>query len=412
MLKYENYKLANGLKLLVHQEEKSDIAAVNLMYNVGSRDEHPDMTGLAHLFEHLMFEGSANVLAFDRELEMAGGENNAFTNKDITNYYITLPSVNLETALWLEADRMEVLSLSQEKLDIQKSVVIEEFKERYLNQPYGDLWSIATDLSYKTHPYQWSTIGREIEHIKKVKRNDVLDFYSRFYAPNNVVLAVASPLKPGEVYDMVNKWFGDIPPASLPYKRDLPAEPIQTEPRFKEVIRSVPSSMIVRTYHMADRLSERYYIHDLISDVLADGDSSRLKNQLVKNEELFSQIDAYISGDIEPGLFVIAGKVHDNVNISEANTAIDKELEKISSEKITATELNKAKNKALLRLEEEKSGVLEKAMNLSYFELLGNAALFEQQNEYYKNITAENFFKECQTLFAENKQNILFYRAK
>lgn len=412
MLKYENYTLANGLNLLVHQDEKSDIAAVNLMYNVGSRDEHPDMTGLAHLFEHLMFEGSANVPVFDRELEMAGGENNAFTNKDITNYYITLPAVNLETALWLEADRMESLSLTQEKLDIQKSVVIEEFKERYLNQPYGDVWSLATDLSYNAHPYKWSTIGKEIGHIKKVKREDVLNFYSRFYAPDNVVLAVASPINPDKVYNLVNKWFGDIPLAPHPYERDLPVEPVQTEARFKEVVRSVPSSMIVRTYPMSERLSNRYYIHDLISDVLADGDSSRLKNQLVKNEELFSQIDAYISGDIEPGLFVIAGKVHDNVSLLQANEAIDKELDKIVSDKITLKELEKAKNKALLRLEEEKTGVLEKAMNLSYFELLGNAAMFEQQNEYYKNITAENFLEECQSLFAKSKQNTLFYRAE
>lgn len=412
MLTFKRYELQNGLKLLVHKDEHTDIAAVNLMYNVGARDENPEMTGLAHLFEHLMFEGSANVPVFDRELEKAGGENNAFTNNDITNYYITLPAVNMETALWLEADRMMALSLTQEKLDIQKSVVIEEFKERYLNQPYGDVWALARSLSYKKHPYQWSTIGKELSHIEKVKRQDALDFYAKFYAPDNAVLAIASPLEEDSVFEMVDKWFGEIPSASEHYVRDLPREPRQTQARFLEVERDVPSSMIVRTFHMADRNSENYYVHDLISDVLANGESSRLKNKLVKQKEIFSQIDAYISGDMDPGLLVIAGKVNEEVDVEDAIKYIDEEIKLFTSGEISEEELQKARNKALLRLEEEKTGMLEKAMNLSFFELLGDAALFDKQADYYRNVTPEKLQEQARKVFHQKNMNTLFYKAK
>lgn len=412
MVPYKKYNLNNGLKVLVHRDKQVDIAAVNMMYNVGSRDEDPDITGLAHLFEHLMFEGSENIAIFDRELEVAGGENNAFTNNDITNYYITLPAVNLETALWLESDRMKALKLTQEKLDIQKSVVIEEFKQRYLNQPYGDVWSIARELSYKVHPYKWPTIGKEISHIEKVDRDIALNFYSTFYAPDNAVLAIASPMEEDKVFQLVKKWFDDISPAPVHYERSLSMEPEQKKPRFQEVEREVPSSMIVRTYHMAERLSEKYYVHDLISDILANGESSRLKQELVKNKELFSQIDAYISGDIDPGLLVIAGKVNDDADIEKANQGIDKELKKITKNEIPLEELQKAQNKALLRMEEEKTGVLEKAMNFSFYELLGDVELYERQVDYYKAITPQQLHRECKRIFAETNQNTLFYKAK
>ncbi|MFO8087931.1 MAG: pitrilysin family protein [Bacteroidales bacterium] len=412
MISFQKHQLQNGLRVLLHQDTSTDIAAVNLMYNVGSRDENKDVTGLAHLFEHLMFEGSEHVPEYDRELEWAGGENNAFTNNDVTNYYQTLPALNLDTALWLEADRMQFLNLTQKKLDIQKSVVIEEFKERYLNQPYGDVMALVRSLSYKVHPYQWSTIGKKIDHISQVDLTIALNFYRRFYAPDNAVLAIASPLEPKAVLDSVDKWFGDIPAAAQHYERNLPQEPPQKEARFMEVTRDVPSSMFVRTYPMAARLHAAYYIHDLISDVLSDGESSRFKTALVKQQEIFSQVDAYISGDIDPGLFVIAGKLNDHVSLEDARIAVDNELDKLVVNGIEEKELQKAKNKALMRLEEEKSGVLEKAMNLAYFEILGDIDLLEKQALYYQNVSPKDFQEACHQLFAPENQNTLFYKAQ
>lgn len=412
MITYKKYQLKNGLRLITHEDRSTEIAAVNLMYDVGSRDEHPDMTGLAHLFEHLMFEGSENIPVFDRELEIAGGENNAFTNSDLTNYYITLPDLNLETALWLESDRMAALALTQEKLDIQKSVVIEEFKERYLNQPYGDLWALTRDLSYSVHPYRWTTIGKEIGHIEKVRRVDALKFYDKFYAPDNAVLSITSPRPAEEVYELVCKWFEDISPAEEKYHRSLPEEPKQNKPGFREVEKEVPSSMLVKTYHMSHRLSGDYYVHDLISDVLANGESSRLKATLVKEQELFSQIDAYISGDRDPGLLIISGRVNDHVDIEEADNAVQKELERLINNNITEDELQKVKNKALTRMEEEKNGILEKAMNFAYSELLGDPELFLKQNDYYNNVDLEKMKQEIGKLFAENNGNTLYYKAK
>ncbi len=411
MIPYKKYKLDNGLKLIVHRDEHTDIAAVNLMYNVGARDEDPEMTGLAHLFEHLMFEGSKNVAVFDRELEVAGGENNAFTNNDITNYYITLPAVNIETALWLESDRMKDLNLTPEKLDIQKNVVIEEFKERYLNQPYGDVWALARDLSFKKHPYRWTTIGKEIGHIEKVQPEDARHFYERFYAPDNAVLAIASPLDEEKVFELVNKWFGPVPAAQEHYQRSLPEEPVQKEPRQMEVEKDVPSTMIIRAYHIDGRLSANYYIDDLISDVLGNGESSRLKNRLEKKKELFSQIDAWISGDIEPGLLVIGGKLNDNISAEKANEAIQEELRDLMENEISERELQKAKNKALIRLEEEKTGVLEKAMNLAFYELLGDADLFSKQAGMYKTITSAGVKTQCRKIFSDQNCNTLFYKS-
>ncbi|MFO8053601.1 MAG: pitrilysin family protein [Bacteroidales bacterium] len=412
MVTYKKYSLENGLRLIVHQDPRTDVAAVNLMVDVGAKDEAAEMTGLAHLFEHLMFEGSQNVPVYDRELEKAGGENNAFTNNDITNYFVTLPAANLETALWLESDRMMSLNLDPKKLEIQKRVVIEEFKERYLNQPYGDLWALVRALSYKVHPYRWPTIGKDIQHIEKVSRSDVQDFYRRFYTPDNAILTVASPLSPGEVYRLTQKWFGELSPAEESYKRALPKEPGQQQPRFQEVERDAPSSMIVRAFPMADRLSEDYYVHDLISDILANGESSRLKYTLMKKQELFSQIDAYISGDIEPGLLVIAGKINDEVEIQEANNAIDHEINKLMEEHVSEYEIRKVKNKALIRLENEKTGVLEKAMNLSFYELLGQAGLFEKQADFYHRVSREDVLRECKKIFSTKNHNTLFYRAK
>lgn len=412
MLNYKQYILDNGLRLLVHRDPKADIEALNMMYDAGSKDEDPSMTGLAHLFEHLMFEGSENVAGFDRELELAGGENNAFTNSDITNYYVILPAVNLETALWLESDRMNGLNLTRDKLDVQKSVVIEEFKERYLNQPYGDLWALTRSLSYKVHPYRWTTIGRDVSHLEKVTREDALNFYERFYTPGNAILSIVSPLAEEEVYNLVEKWFASLASAETKYVRSLPQEPEQKEPGFMEVERDVPSSMIVKTYHMADRRSSEYYIHDLISDLLANGESSRLKSELVKNKELFSQIDAYISGDIHPGLLIIAGKVNENVKTEDADRAVEDELERLKKYPIQENELQKVKNKALTHLEEEKNGVPEKAMNLAYSELLGDPEIYLSQEEYYRSITLEQMEEEIKNLFTESNKNTLYYKSR
>ncbi len=410
MSEYTGYVLPNGLKLLVHQDESIGIAAVNLMYDVGSRDEDPAMTGLAHLFEHMMFEGSANVPVFDRELERAGGENNAFTNNDITNYYITLPAKNLETALWLESDRMQALSLDEKKLEIQKNVVMEEFKERYLDQPYGDLWALARQLSYKVHPYRWPTIGIDLEHIRKVQTKDVKAFYNRFYTPDNALLSIVSPFSAEHVIKLVRKWFLPIAPAKIRFKRRLPVEPPQKQQRTLEVTRKVPASIILRTYPMAGRNDSAYYTHDLISDILGSGESSRLKYALTREQELFSQIDAYITGDIDPGLLVIAGKVNENTHLDQANQAITRELQKITRQMPSPKEVQKAKNKALVRLEEDKNGALEKAMNLAFFQLLGDASRFSRQNELYERITPQMIGQQCRKLFSQNNENILVYK--
>lgn len=411
MITFDKFNLDNGLKVIVHQDKTTPVVAFNVLYNVGARDENPEKTGFAHLFEHLMFEGSVNIPNYDTPLQKAGGENNAFTNNNITNYYITIPKDNLETAFWLESDRMLELAFSQEKLDIQKKVVIEEFKQRYLNQPYGDWNLLLRPMAYTKHPYQWPTIGKEISHIENATLEEVKNFFFNYYAPNNAILVVAGNVNLDEVKQLAQKWFGNIPQRNVP-KRNLPVEPRQEQFRNKEVERPVPLDTVFQAYHMCDRLSDNYYATDLISDILSNGKSARLVQRLVKEQKLFSQVNAYITGDIDAGLFIVTGNLNQGISFEQGKKAIRKELETISNELVDEEELQKVKNKVEANLVYSEINILNKAMNLAYFELLGDANLINKETENYQKVTTGQLQNVAKELFREDNCSELLYKAK
>ena len=410
MIAFDKFTLDNGLKVIVHQDASTPMVGFNVLYNVGARDENPDKTGFAHLFEHLMFEGSVNIPNYDNPLQQAGGENNAFTNNNFTNYYINLPKENIETAFWLESDRMMELAFSQKKLDIQKKVVIEEFKQRYLNQPYGDWNLLLRPLAYKVHPYQWPTIGKEISHIEQVTLQEVRDFFFSYYAPNNAILVVAGDVELNEVKRLTEKWFGSIPQREIP-KRDLPVEPKQTKSRLTTAERPVPLDAIYQAYHMVDRLSPDYYVTDLISDILSNGKSARLNQRLIKEKKLFNQINAYITGDNDPGLFIVQGTMNQGVDFETAQKAIREELDEMWQKPLEAQELAKVKNKIEANLILSEINVLNKAMNLAFFELLGDAAMIDMETEKYQQVTPERLASVAKELFNENNCSTLLYKA-
>ncbi|MCB0802302.1 MAG: insulinase family protein, partial [Flavobacteriales bacterium] len=326
MVEFQEFILNNGLRVLVNQDVDTSLVAFNLVYNVGARDEEAHKTGFAHLFEHLMFGGSINIPSFDTPLQNIGGENNAFTSNDLTNYYITLPKDNLETAFWLESDRMLSLSFSEKSLSVQRQVVIEEFNQRYLNQPYGDAFLRLRPLAYKHHPYQWATIGKNIDHIKEASMEDVKGFFNRFYKPNNAVLAISGDVTVEEIKILSEKWFGEIP-AGKANVNDYPQEPKQTEARREEVVSNVPLDAIYIAFHMENKLHRDYFVADLLSDILASGNSSRLFLKLVKELSFFADISCYITGDHDRGLFVISGKINPTINMKTAEAALWKELD-------------------------------------------------------------------------------------
>ena len=408
MINFEKFELSNGLKVIVHKDTATPIVAVNILYNVGARDEDPDRTGFAHLFEHLMFGGSVNIPKYDTPLEMAGGENNAFTNNDITNYYLTIPKQNLELAFWLESDRMLNLAFSKKSLDVQRNVVIEEFRQSYLNQPYGDVWLTMRPLAYKVHPYQWSTIGKEISHIENAVMKDVKDFYSTFYNPDNAILVVAGDVEPGNVKALAEKWFGPIQKKSS-YVRKIAQEPTQDKERKAEVRRNVPIDALYKAYHMCSRADTDYYATDLISDILSNGDSSRLFDSLVKEKQIFSDIQAYITGDIDEGLFVFSGKLVKGVSMREAENALNQEIEKLSYEIIHERELQKVKNKIESTLEFSEMNILNKAMNLAYSELLGDADLINREKDKYLAVTVEDVQRIARNIFRKQNCSTLYY---
>lgn len=408
MIGFEKFTLQNGLRLIIHQDRSTPIVAVNVLYDVGAKDEHPEKTGFAHLFEHLMFGGSINIPKYDAPLQQVGGENNAFTNNDFTNYYITLPKQNIETAFWLESDRMLDLAFSPKSLDVQRNVVIEEFKQVFLNQPYGDAWLLLRPLVYKTHPYQWSTIGKEISHIETASMDEVRAFYQKYYNPNNAILVVAGDVDTNEIKDLAEKWFGDIPMGEK-IKRDLPKEIKQTANRTLSVKRNVPVDAIYKAYHMCSRTDEAYHASDLLSDVLSNGESSRLYSKLVKEQKLFSELNAFISGDIDEGMFIISGKLMKDISVEKAEKAIHLELEKIKTEAITDDELQKVKNKIESSLTFSEVNILTKAMNLAYFELLGDARNINKEVDHYERVTKEKIQAIAQELFKEENESTLYY---
>ncbi len=411
MIQFEKFILNNGLKVIVHKDESTPMACVNIIYDIGARDEDESKTGFAHLFEHLMFGGSVNIPNYDEPLQLVGGENNAFTTNDITNYYCTVPVENIETAFWLESDRMLSLGFTDKSLEVQRNVVIEEFKQRYLNQPYGDVWLLLRPLAFKKHPYKWATIGKEISHIENAVMDDVKGFFKKHYHPANAIMVVAGNVNTEEVKKLSEKWFGPIP-AQPKLKRDLPVEPKQTEFRELTVHSDVPANAIYMTYHMCSRLDKDYYATDILSDILSRGNSSRLYISLVKEKQLFSEINAYVSGDFDPGLFVVSGKLNDDVDIKIAEKAIEEELAKLKNTAVTDDELQKCKNKVESSITFSETDVLTKATNLAISELLGDADEINKEITKYNAVTKEQLTKVANELFQRNNCSTLYYLKK
>ncbi len=411
MIKFDKFELSNGLRVIVHQDTSTPIACLNILYDVGARDENPEQTGFAHLFEHLMFGGSVNIENYDEPLQLVGGENNAFTTNDITNYYLTLPVENLETGFWLESDRMLSLAFSDKSLEVQRNVVIEEFKQRYLNKPYGDVWLLLRPMAYKVHSYQWDTIGKEISHIENARIEDVKNFFKKYYCPNNAIMVVAGNVKVDDVKRMAEKWFGPI--AKGPdNKRNIPKEPEQTAERTLTVERNVPVDAIYKAYHMCARRDKAYYATDLISDILSQGNSSRLHKSLIKDKKMFSDIHAYVMGELDEGLFIVSGKLIDGVTMEQADAAINEELDKIKNILVTSDELTKVKNKTEATHIFGEMEVLNKATNLAVSELLGSADLINQEVDKYLNVTAEEIKQVATKIFKKENCSTLYYKAK
>lgn len=411
MIRFEEFVLDNGLKVIVHEDHTTAMAAVNVLYKVGSRDEDAAQTGFAHLFEHFMFEGSQNIPHFDSPLQMAAGENNAFTSNDITNYYDILPANNLETAFWLESDRMLSLAFEDESLETQKSVVMEEFKEHYINQPYGDVWHKMSELAYKVHPYQWPVIGLTLGHIEQVKMESAKSFFFKYYRPNNAVMVVAGAVTLPQVKELAQKWFGDIPRGE-DINRNLPAEPVQTEARLLEVQAEVPVDAVYIAYKMGARNDKDYYAADLLRDILSSGESSRLYNVLVKEKKMFSSIAAYTTETIDNGLLMVEGRLNKDVTMEAAEAAIEEVLNDIKTNPVDEKELVKVKNKAESFLAFGETNILNRAMNLAYFEMLGNAADVNLEIEKYKAVTIEQIQQVANDIFRKEVSNTIRYYSK
>jgi zinc protease len=408
MIKFNRFILDNGLRVLVHEDRSTPLVAMNLLYDVGSRDEDPEMTGLAHLFEHLMFGGTENIPDFDRPLQMAGGENNAFTNNDITNYYITLPSQNIETAFWLESDRMLGLNLSTKNLETQKNVVIEEFNQRYLNQPYGDAIIKIRPLAYLVHPYRWPTIGMDKSHIDQVNAEHASSFFYSHYAPNNAILTLAGNVTAESAFNLAEKWFGPIPKRKV-NPRNIPAEPVQQEKRFLSVVRDVPADALYKVWHIDKRNSDDFHTLDLVTDLLAGGESGRLYTKLVREKKLFSDINAYISSDLDPGLIFIHGKLMKGTGIEVADKAVIEVLDGLKDNNNLEYEMEKVKNKFESSTVFSNSNILNKAMNLSFFELIDDADQINDEVSRYRNVTPGMVKESCEKYFNESNCSTLYY---
>ena len=410
MIKYDRFQLSNGLRVLVHEDHSTPMAVVNVLYDVGARDEDPNRTGFAHLFEHLMFGGSVNIEDFETHLQLAGGENNAYTTNDFTNYYIQLPTENIETAFYLESDRMLSLAFSEKSLEVQRKVVCEEFKEHYINKPYGDVWFKLRELVYKQHPYRWMTIGSKLSHIEDARLEDVKQFFFKYYRPVNAILVVAGKVETEQVRALAEKWFGEIPSGEK-YVRNLPQEPRQQEMRKLEVTADVPLDALYKAYPMASRVEKGYYVADLITEVLSGGGSSRLHQSLIKEKKLFSQIECHHTGSVDAGLVIIEGKLIKGVSLEEADKAVEEELEKMKNEKISDKELTKIKNKTESAIVFEDMSVMNRANSLAIYELLGDAEMMNTELSRYQAITAEDIQAESRVIFDPKNSNTLYYRS-
>jgi predicted Zn-dependent peptidase len=411
MIHFEEFTLANGLRCIVHEDHTTPMAVLNVLYNVGSRDEEASHTGFAHLFEHLMFSGSVNIPNYDEPLQRVGGENNAFTSPDVTNYYLTVSAANLETGFWLESDRMLNLAFSENGLAVQRKVVVEEFKQNYLNQPYGDVWLKLRPLAYQHHPYQWATIGKEISHIENAVMDDVRAFFKKHYAPQNAILVVAGAITVAEAQRLAEKWFGPIP-GGPSYQRHLPVEPRQTEARFLEVTADVPLDALYKVYHMPARTAPEYYSIDLLGDLLGRGKSSRLYQQLVKEQPLFNSISATATGSLEPGLLVISGKLNTGVTLEAADAAVETVVAALRNEEVLAAELEKVKNQAEASIVFGEIELLHRAMNLAYSKLMGNANMVNEESARLQAVTPADLQVAAREVLRPDNCSTLYYRAQ
>jgi predicted Zn-dependent peptidase len=411
MIQFEKFELDNGLKVVVHQDISTPMAVVNVLYNVGAKDEDPKQTGFAHLFEHLMFGGSVNIPVYDEPLQRAGGENNAYTTNDLTNYYCQIPAENIETAFWLESDRMLSLAFSEKSLEVQRKVVCEEFKEHYINKPYGDAWHKMRTLAYTQHPYRWMTIGAALSHVENATMQDVKDFFFRFYRPNNAILVVTGNVTTNQVKTLAEKWFGPIP-AGEPYVRNLPTEPEQLKSKTLDVRADVPLDMLMMTWHMGDRTDNYYHATDLLTEVMGGGASSRLYEQLIKVKQIFSSIECYHFGTIEPGLLVIEGKLVKGVTMSVAEKAILDEIEHIKNEILPLKEVQKVINKTESLICFEDMSIMNRAHSLAYYELLGDASLMNSELKKYQEVTPQLIQETAQRIFKDTNRNTLYYYSK
>jgi zinc protease len=410
MIKFERFVLDNGLRVIVHEDKSTPMAVLDVMYDVGARDEEPFRTGFAHLFEHLMFGGSINIPSYDEALQMAGGENNAYTTNDLTNYYLQLPAENIETAFWLESDRMLSLAFDENSLEVQRKVVIEEFKEHYINKPYGDAWHKMRELAYKVHPYKWLTIGKETGHVEQAKLKDVKNFFFKHYTPANAIMIVAGNVGLEKVKLLTEKWFGPLPPG-IKYIRNLPEEPKQIAPAFLEVKAGVPLDALYKCWHIGSRLDKNYYATDLITEILGGGASSRLYQKLVKEKQLFSSIQCSHFGSIDPGLLYIDGKLIKGVSLEEAEMAVKEELDNMKNELVNHTELEKVKNKSESLMTFEDISLVNRANSLATYELLGDANLMNEELEKYRAVTVAEIQQECRNIFVDSNCNTLYYRS-
>ncbi len=411
MINYKEKRLSNGLQLVVGRDYSSKLAAVNLLYKVGARNENPERTGFAHLFEHLMFRGTERHPSFDAAIQGASGENNAFTNNDYTNFYITLPKVSIEIALEMEADRMRGLRLTPELLEAEKRVVIEEYKQRYLNQPYGDLIMMVREMCYTQHPYRWATIGRSIDHIEGATMEDVTNFYDRYYRPSNCILSISADIDEERMFELCEEYFGAIE-AGEAVVDDIPQEPEQLEARRLEVERDVPATYLVIAFPMGARCSSDFFVADLVSDLLAGGDSARLYQRLVKGRGLFASVNAYITGDLDPGLFLFTAQLLPETSEADAEAAIWEEIEILKRERADDYELAKVKNKFEANTLFGEINVMNKAMNMGYYNMTGDMSLINREVEIYQGQSEATIRDFAKRIFTQERSNTLIYRAK
>lgn len=410
MIHVNRHTLPNGLRIVHNEDNSTQMVALNILYDVGARDEDPEHTGFAHLFEHLMFGGSVNIPDYDTPVQNAGGENNAWTNNDITNYYITLPHQNVETGFWLESDRMLSLSFSSQSLEIQRQVVIEEFKQRNLNQPYGDASHLLREMTYRHHPYRWPTIGKEISHIANATMEEVKDFFYRFYAPNNAILSVSGHITFEETVRLAEKWFGPIPRRDIP-ERNLPKEPRQTAIRRSTVERKVPVDALYMAFHMCNRHDKDYHTFDIITDILSNGHSSRLIQHLIQQKKLFTSIDSYITGSLDEGLLQITGKPASGISLEQAEEAIWEELEALKVNPVSGNELEKVKNRYESEHIFNNINYLNVATNLAFFELIDKAEAINEEVGKYRSVTAGQIQDIATRTFIPENCNVLYYKA-